>query len=133
MSPGMKEPEAGSDRLLVFAPIGRDGSASVAILRRAGVDAELCSSLGELVGELEKGAAAAFVAEEGLFGADVSGLLAWAAAQPAWSDLPFLVLTSRQEQPSVTDWRRRLVSALRNVSLLERPIQPITLVSAAQT
>jgi signal transduction histidine kinase/ActR/RegA family two-component response regulator len=133
MRPGMKEPKAGSDRLLVFAPIGRDGSASVTTLRRAGVNAELCSSLGELVGELDKGAAAAFVAEEGLFGADATGLFAWAAGQPAWSDLPFLVLTSRQEQPSVTDWRRRLVSALRNVSLLERPIQPITLFSTAQT
>jgi signal transduction histidine kinase/CheY-like chemotaxis protein len=129
----MTPPEAASDRVLVFAPIGRDGSASVALLRRAGIVAELCTSLAELVRELEKGAAAAFVAEEGLFGADTAALFAWATTQPAWSDLPFLVLTSRQEQPTVTDWRRRLVSALRNVSLLERPVQPITLTTAVQT
>ena len=30
-------------------------------------------------------------------------------------------------------WRRNLVSALRNVSLLERPVQPITLTSAVQS
>ena len=113
-------------RVLVYAPIGRDGAASVELLRRGGVVAYNCVDLDVLVRELNVGAAAVFVAEEGLFGKDASLLFAWADAQPAWSDLPFLVLTSHQEQPFVVTWRRNLVASLRNVALLERPVQAIT-------
>ena len=121
-----------SGRVLVYAPIGRDGPASAELLRRGGVDAFVCEDLPRLVRELTTGAAAVFVAEEGLFGKDLSALSGWIEAQPAWSDLPFVVLTSRHEQPRVAAWRRTMVDTLRNVSLLERPVQPITLTSAVQ-
>ncbi|KWV13965.1 response regulator [Xanthomonas translucens] len=125
----MSSSDATEHRVLVHAPIGRDGGASVELLRRGGVVACHCPDLDNLVGELEVGAAAVFVAEEGLFGRDASALFAWANAQPAWSDLPFVVLTSHQEQPSVVSWRRNLVASLRNVALLERPVQAITFTS----
>ncbi len=120
------------DRVLVYAPIGRDGPASAELLRRGGIDAFVCDDLPRLVTELKIGAAAVFVAEEGLFGKDLSDLSGWIEAQPPWSDLPFVVLTSRHEQPRVAAWRLTIVEALRNVSLLERPVQPITLTSAVQ-
>jgi signal transduction histidine kinase/CheY-like chemotaxis protein len=41
--------------------------------------------------------------------------------------------TSQQDQPSVTQWRRRLIADVGNVSLLERPVQAITLFSAMRT
>lgn len=78
------------------------------------------------------GAAAVFIAEEALFGKDLSDLKAWVEQQPPWSDLPFIVLTSRQEQPAVAAWRQGLVAALRNVTLVERPMQVITLTSTVQ-
>ena len=55
-------------RVLVFAPIGRDGPACAEILRRAGRSVGLCKDLAELVAEIEAGVGAVFVAEEGLFG-----------------------------------------------------------------
>jgi signal transduction histidine kinase/CheY-like chemotaxis protein len=119
-------------RALVFAPIGRDGLAAAEYLQRVGVVAELCVSLDALVAEISRGAAAVLLAEEGLFGKDVSPLAGWVARQPAWSDLPFVILTSRQEQPAVSAWRQKLVIDLRNVSLLERPVQTITLASAVR-
>ncbi|MDR6674958.1 response regulator [Xanthomonas sp. 1678] len=125
----MSSSDATEHRVLVHAPIGRDGAASVELLRRGGVVAYNCADLDALVRELGVGAAAVFVAEEGLFGKDAAALYAWADAQPAWSDLPFLVLTSHQEQPSVVAWRRNLVASLRNVALLERPVQAITFTS----
>lgn len=128
----MKVPETDRERVVIFAPIGRDASACVTHLQRAGIKAQPCANLDELLRELKTGAAAAFVAEEGLFGNDLAPLFDWAAGQPAWSDLPFLVLTGRQEQPAITDWRSRLVTGLRNVALLERPVQPITLTSAVR-
>jgi signal transduction histidine kinase/CheY-like chemotaxis protein len=126
---GPPDPDA---RVLIFAPIGRDGPASADLVRRAGMTAEVCADLADLVPAIETGAAAVFMAEEGLFGKQTKPLIDWVEAQPAWSDLPFVVLTSHQEQPAVVAWRRRLVTALRNVSLLERPIQPISLSSTLQ-
>ena len=117
-------------RVLVFAPIGRDAAACANLLRRAGRSVLVCEHLAAMVDAVEEGAGAVFVAEEALFGKDTGRLTQWVERQPAWSDLPFVVLTSRNEEPRVVAWRQQLTSALRNVSLLERPIQPITLTSA---
>ncbi len=46
--------------------------------------------------------------------------------------MPFVVLTSHRQQPTVVAARGALVAALRNVSLLERPVQAITLTSTIQ-
>lgn len=118
--------------MLVFAPIGRDGPATADILRRIGLAAELCTSLTDLIEKIEGGAAAVFVAEEGLFGKDISALTGWIDQQPPWSDLPFVVLTSQQTHPAVAAWRQWLAQSLRNVSFLERPVQVITLTSTMQ-
>ena len=122
-----------SGRVLVFAPIGRDAAASAEHLRSLGLEAVVCADFFRLTDEIEAGAGAVFLAEEGLFGQDTGRLTQWILGQPAWADLPFIILTSHQEQPAVLAWRRNLVSALRNVSLLERPVQPITLSSAVQS
>jgi len=76
---------------------------------------------------------AVFLAEEGLFGRETTALTQWIEQQPPWSDLPFVILTSHREQPAVVAWRRGFVELLRNVSLLERPVQPMTLTSALQS
>jgi signal transduction histidine kinase/CheY-like chemotaxis protein len=117
-------------RVLVFAPIGRDGPAVAEFVRRAGLAAIVCESLGNLQSRIEEGAALVVLAEEGLFGKDIASLAKLVADQPAWSDLPFIVLTSKQEQVTVGAWRTKLVAQLRNVSLLERPLQTLTLTSA---
>ncbi|MBV8920144.1 ATP-binding protein [Bradyrhizobium sp.] len=120
-------------RVLIFAPIGRDGPASAELLCAAKLETIICSDITELVREMSVGVGAVFLAEEGLFAKHTTPLTDWVERQPAWSDLPFIVLTSHQAQRAVVAWRRNLVSALRNVSLLERPIQPITLTSAVQS
>ncbi|SDF84071.1 His Kinase A (phospho-acceptor) domain-containing protein [Bradyrhizobium brasilense] len=119
--------------VLVFAPIGRDGLAAAELFRGSGLQAINCRSLSELVVEMAAGVGAVFLAEEGLFGKDTAQLAQWIENQPPWSDLPFVVLTSHREQPAVVAWRRSIVALLRNVSLLERPVQPMTLTSAIQS
>jgi signal transduction histidine kinase/ActR/RegA family two-component response regulator len=119
--------------VIVFAPVGRDAAASVDLLSRSGIAAKACGDLPSFVEALQAGAAAAFVAEEALFGKDASLLFEWVADQSPWSDLPFILLTSRQEQTGIEAWRQRLINSLRNVALLERPIQALTLVSTMQS
>ncbi|MBU0565775.1 MAG: response regulator [Gammaproteobacteria bacterium] len=119
--------------VVVYAPIGRDGPASADLLSRSGMDAVVCHSVDEVLRRAETDADAVFIAEEGLFGHDLEALAGWVGQQPAWSDFPFVVLTSKHQQPAVAAWRQRMVAALRNVSLLERPVQSITLTSALKT
>nr|WP_206051224.1 ATP-binding protein [Neorhizobium sp. T7_12] len=126
----------GEDRLepvIVFAPVGRDAAASAGLLSRSGIAAQTCGDLQSLVAALRAGTAAAFIAEEALFGKDASLLFKWVADQPPWSDLPFILLTSRQEQTGIEAWRQGLINSLRNVALLERPVQAQTLVSTIQS
>ena len=125
---------AGQDyRVLVFAPIGRDGPASVELFRSSNLEATICQSLAELVSEMTVGAGVVFLAEEGIFGKDTTTLAEWIDRQPPWSDLPFIILTSHRDQRTVVTWRRSIVELLRNVSLVERPVQPMTLASAVQS
>ena len=118
-------------RVLVLALTGQGSLASTAVLRKAGLRAEACTSFSELVLGLKLGAGAVFLAEEALTGRWLDDLATWVAQQPPWSDLPFMVTTSREQQPAVAIWREYLIARLRNVVLLEGPVQPTTLASNA--
>src|ERR1700760_1494732 len=101
----MTTPSGDNARILILAPIGRDAPATAALLRRAGLNAEVCADLSGLVLQLDE-AAVVLIAEEALFAADLSVLATWVERQPAWSDLPFIVLTSHQDQTHVFPWRQ---------------------------
>ncbi|MFN4141711.1 ATP-binding protein [Aestuariivirga sp.] len=118
--------------ILVFAPIGRDATASAEMLKRVGVAAEVCKDFDMLVSKLGEHVGAVFVAEEGLFGRDLTTLQSIIGGQPAWSDLPFIMLTSHEAQQGIALWRQKVAETLRNVALLERPIHPMTLRSAVK-
>ena len=118
--------------VLVLAPIGRDASAIAQVLQQVGLTAEMCADLDALAAGLERDARAALIAEEALFGKDLSGLFDWINRQPPWSDMPFLILTAHHDQPSVAVWRESLIAKLRNVSLLQRPVQTISLTSTVK-
>ncbi|CAM3624249.1 histidine kinase [Bordetella sputigena] len=117
-------------RVVVYAPIGRDGPAAAAVLHRSGLDVEICASMEKVLASVVQGVSAVCVTEEALFGAHLEAMAGWVDRQPPWSDLPFVVLTSHVQQSAVAAWRKKMVAALRNVSLLERPVQSITLTSA---
>jgi signal transduction histidine kinase/ActR/RegA family two-component response regulator len=117
-------------RVVVYAPIGRDGPACAALLHRSGLDVEVCANMEKVLASVAQGVSAVCVTEEALFGAHLEAMAGWVDRQPPWSDLPFVVLTSHLQQPAVAAWRKKMVAALRNVSLLERPVQSITLTSA---
>lgn len=91
-----------------------------------------CATLPELESRLDEDASFAVVAEEAVRHADLRGIAARLSAQPAWSDLPFLILTRRG--PSSQDGRP--VTALHevagNVTFLERPFHAATFVSVAR-
>jgi PAS domain S-box-containing protein len=120
-----------SERALILAPRGRDAHVAAAILAEARLGSHACPSLDELVRGMEAGAGLAIVTEEHLLQADLHAMANWLAAQPQWSDFPFILLTTRggiERNPAAN----RLLTVLGNVTFLERPFHPTTLVSLAQ-
>lgn len=124
------EHEALAFHVMILAPIGRDASASADLLRRAGLTAHVADDIAGLLAGLTSGAGAAIIAEEALFNEDLTRLQDWIAQQLPWSDFPFVILTSHLDHPSIKSWRQTLAKKLQNVSMLERPLQAITLTSA---
>lgn len=124
--------ERESQRILILMPTGRDGPASSELLERFGISTRLCATLSDLMSALAAGAAAALIAEEALDAQELAGLVEWVENQPTWSDLPFILLTSTHLNARAAVWRQRLTATLRNVSMLERPIQGLTLTSTVQ-
>ena len=116
--------------LLVLAPHGRDTQVICRVLHQAGLAAEGCQDLQDLLQRIDS-AAGVMLTEEALYGATLPPLLDWVARQPPWSDLPFVVLVTRQ--PPVQSGRRAaMLEALGNAVLLERPLNGESLASAGR-
>jgi signal transduction histidine kinase len=116
-------------RALVLAPRGRDSAVAAALIRQAGVGCHACRDLGELVERLDDDAAFVFMTEEAIRNADLKALMQWLAGQPAWSDLPFVLVTDHGGGPERNPIAARWLEALGNVSFIERPFHPMTLMS----
>jgi signal transduction histidine kinase/ActR/RegA family two-component response regulator len=129
----MNWPEGPEGRVLVYAPIGRDGAACARLLQRDGLDAHVCADIDSLVQQAHAGVLVICVTEEALFGKNLQAVRTWLATEPAWSDPPFVVLTSRVRQVAVAAWRETMVDALGNVSLLERPMESLALTTMVRT
>jgi two-component system, sensor histidine kinase len=117
------------NRILVRAPTEKDGILAKDVFERAGIQCCLCSDLEQLCAELDAGAAAVLVAEEVVIQERQECLAAWIAAQPAWSDLPVLVLACPGAESSTV---ARAMDLLGNVTVIERPTRVSTLVSAVR-
>jgi PAS domain S-box-containing protein len=125
--------EGGPERALVLAPAGRDAAIASQILGEAGLAVSVCPDLPGLCGGVASGAAMALIVEEALLDADLASLAGLVAGQPAWSDFPFIVLSLRGAGLERNPGARRLMGVLGNVTFLERPFHPTTLVSVVQT
>jgi signal transduction histidine kinase/CheY-like chemotaxis protein len=120
-------------RILILAPIGRDAQAAARQLTTSGLVCLICHNLKDLCDQLANGAGAALITEEAFVRESSESLSRWAARQPAWSDFPFVVLTGHQTSAPAQAHRLQLLNSLGNVSLLERPLGSVTLVSALKT
>ncbi|MBV9553063.1 MAG: response regulator [Alphaproteobacteria bacterium] len=86
-----------------------------------------------LVAELQRGADLAVITEESIRTADTRELEVWVARQPPWSDFPFVLLTRHGGGLERNPAAHEITRSLGNVSFLERPFHPTTLVSVVQT
>jgi len=120
------------NRVLVFAPVGRDSELTRQFLERAAVPCSVYASISRL-GEAfsNEGGAALLLTEEALDEADVADLVMTLQRQPPWSDIPVLLFAGGPgEEMSLRTIRA--LETLRNVTLLERPVRLAAVLSAVR-
>lgn len=113
-------------RVLIYAPIGKDAQLVSKALARANLECFICAHNREIFTEIEKGVGALFIGDEALTADFLKGISGFLRAQPAWSDLPIIVLSQGLDRPAT----QVVYPKLGNVTLLERPVRIATLVSA---
>ena len=116
------------NRVLIYAPTGKDAKLIAQVLVRAHIEAHVCIGPAEVIVEMNKGVGALLLVDEALSTSLLKPLTHILGLQPTWSDLPVFVMSNRSlASPEI----RGAYHHLGNVTLLERPVQGITLVSAA--
>ena len=123
------KPGASSERAVILAPTGRDAAVAAALIRESGYHANVCADLAAMMQEIEAGAGLAVIADEAIKTADLRGLVNWLNRQPTWSDFPIVLLTLQGGGPERNPDAARLARNLGNVTFIERPFHPTTLVS----
>jgi signal transduction histidine kinase len=120
-------------RVLVLAPFGKDGPLMASVLRESGMNAVEVGTLVALAEAISQGAGACLITEEVLQDSTIGVLAKCLSEQPPWSDLPVIVLTGGGSSTAATEIAVRSRAPLGNVSLLERPLRPATLISSVRT
>ncbi|UFN49522.1 response regulator [Roseomonas sp. OT10] len=127
----LRAPPAGP--VLILAPTGRDAEGASRLLEQDGIGTVIHRSLAALQEAVSEEAGAVLLADEALFRADLSPLAERLAAQPPWSDLPFVVLTQAGIAARRMMAEMNLPARLGNVLFLERPLNALALRSAVRS
>jgi signal transduction histidine kinase/ActR/RegA family two-component response regulator len=110
------------DRILIFAPVGKDAPLTLDVLHRTELSGCVCETAQSLCLEFLRGASVMLLTEEALEDPGIGELMDCLRSQPAWSDIPILLFADA-ERSEIYLRTLRLLEGLRNVVLLERPIR----------
>ncbi|MBV8050413.1 MAG: sensor histidine kinase [Acidobacteriaceae bacterium] len=119
--------------VLVLAPFGKDAALIENVLRESNLRVRIAKNFKDVVEAVREAAGAAIVAEEALHPAAITELAQELQQQPTWSDFPLLVLTGGGLSTADTEVAVRARAPLGNVTLLERPLRPATLISVVRS
>jgi len=114
-------------RVLIYAPTGQDAPLAARMLAMARIDSTVCATPAELARQLALDCGCVLTVEEALAAGGFTRLHDSVTQQPTWSDLPILLLTHRGADSLAV---RQAVAALGNLTLLERPVRTLTLVTS---
>ena len=129
----MTEIRSAELRVLIFTPFGKDAALIERVLSQSAVAISAVPSLEELVEAVPERAGAAILTEEVLQDDAIEPLGQKLSAQPPWSDFPVIVLTGSGLTTVSSESAVRSRAPLGNVTLLERPLRPVTMISAIRS
>src|SRR5689334_10967056 len=116
------------DRVLVFAPIGRDAALTESLLTSNALRCKICGTIADVVEALEQGAGALLLTEETLDERALPDLASALQSQPAWSDIPVLLFAGGDRSQALLR-TLTMLETLGNVTLLDRPIRVAAVLS----
>nr|AUN35685.1 chemotaxis protein methyltransferase CheR [uncultured bacterium] len=117
--------------MLIIAPLGQDAAAMADVLEKTGFRTAICDGVSHACKEMTKKASALLMTEEALEMPQVPQMLELLKAQPPWSELPVIILTSGGE----TRFSKLLdlvAAAAGSVTILERPLGSATLLRSVE-
>jgi PAS domain S-box-containing protein len=119
-------------KVLIAAPFGRDAESLRQVLVDQGYQAVAYAGLADLAAAINDQTGVVLVTEE-VFKESDAPLRAALDAQPAWSDIPFIILAARRTGMTRRDeaLRSALSDLVNNAIVLERPLGSASLTSAA--
>jgi signal transduction histidine kinase len=120
------------ERVLILAPRGKDAVLAHDTLLGVGIRSHVCGDLQALADEIAHGAGALLIAEEAIGPSAVPVLFGALRDEPSWSDLPIVVLLAVSSRDKRAHALPHL-DALRNVTMLDRPVRIAALVSTLQS
>jgi signal transduction histidine kinase len=126
----MKKNEPG-ERVLIMAPFGNDAPMMADVLARHGFGTHVCGSPAECCAQVNFGAGALLITEEVLEFEGALNLLQVLKAQPRWSELPLIILTTGSES-RMARLLEVAADAAGSLTLLERPIGTTTLLRSVE-
>jgi len=129
----MTEPSTSNLPVLVFAPFGKDAALIERVLQQSSVSITSLSTVEAFSAAISEDAGAAVITEEVLQNEAINALAQQLSSQPPWSDFPLIVLTGSGLSTASTESAVRSRAPLGNVTLLERPLRPVTLISAVRS
>lgn len=120
------------ERVLVLAPKAGDAHYTSVFLTKAEFSVCVVADSGGLCSHMVEGCGAVIIAEEALTketSAEIFGLL---SRQPAWSDVPVIIITTGGARGAERMQRLRQLGFGTGATVLERPFRPETLISALE-
>lgn len=118
-------------RVLVMAPVGQDARAIAQLLTNRGLSTRICGDAAECCTEVSAGAGALLLTEEALEMEQGLEVLDALRMQPAWSELPLIILTTGGETRLIR-LLELAAKAAGTVTLLERPLSTMTLLRSVE-
>jgi signal transduction histidine kinase/ActR/RegA family two-component response regulator len=125
-------PDAAAPPVVIHTPTGRDATLVAELLASHGYAVERTDNGADLARRLDQPTGAVVVADEALELDTARILREYLAAQPSWSDLPIIVLTTPVHGTRPSSHGLNQLREAGNITLLERPVRQVTLLSAVQ-
>lgn len=120
-------------RVAVLAPFGLDSEVASRVLAEWGFTVTSCPDMDAVTQSIRDGAAAVLVTEDALNPTAKNKLLEALRAQPAWSDIPVIVLTDEGEIARDFSASLQQLSNEANLTLMNRPVRLASLVTALRS
>ena len=120
-------------RIAVLAPFGLDAEVAGKVLHEWGFEISRCRNIEEICSAIHKDVGAVMITEEALTPDASDTLLAALRRQPAWSDVPIIVLTDEGELAREFSRSLQLLSEDANLTLMNRPVRLAGLVTALRS